>query len=208
MKLNVIDLEGNTVERLAVEPRSIALRVNRELLHQAVVAAEANKRVGTACSKTRAEKAGSGRKLFRQKGTGRARMGPVRSPIRRGGGKAFGPKPRDYRINLPKKARRLATRQAVCAKLRDRELVVVSSFALPEAKTRLAREALEAMGVAGRKCLIVLAEQREPVWRAFRNIPRVGVTSVRELNAYDVLRSERLLVEAEAWAALTETAGS
>src|SRR5205814_3018995 len=128
--------DGKEVGGMDIDPASFGGEVNKQLLHDAVVMYQANRRSGTHKTKTRAEVSGSGKKLFRQKGTGNARVGTKRTNKRRGGGTAFGPKPRDYEYHLPKKAVRAATRMAVLSKFQDQEAIVSDSLELPQIKTK------------------------------------------------------------------------
>ncbi len=166
--------------------------VRPHLLHQAVVMQLNNRRAGTASTKTRGRVRGSGRKPWRQKGSGRARAGSVRSPIWVGGGTVFGPLPRDYSYRIPKKARRQAILSALSLKRREEKLVVVEPEAVSEIKTRLMAEALAALGVG--RSLLVIAEGDEKIELSARNLPNVKVLRVVGLNVYDLLRFEYLVL--------------
>src|SRR5690606_2370803 len=171
--------------------------VNHALMHQAVRVYLANRRAGTASTRTRGEVRGGGRKPWRQKGTGRARHGSIRSPLWRGGGVIFGPKPRSHRLLMPKKARRQALRSALSAKLRDGELTVVDAFQLPELKTKAVAAVVQQLG-GGRKPLLVIPEPDQGLRRAARNIPGVRTVVAACLNTYEVLDSSRLLITRDA----------
>ena len=178
-------------------PDSIfGVAVRPHLLHQAVVMQLNNRRAGTASTKTRGEVRGSGRKPWRQKGSGRARAGSVRSPIWVGGGTVFGPAPRDYSYRIPKKARRQAVLSALSLKRQEDKLVVVEPEDVSEIKTRLMAEALAALGVG--KSLLVIGDRDEKIELSARNLPDVKVLRVAGLNVYDVLRFEHLLLTREA----------
>lgn len=178
-------------------PDSIfGVAVRPHLLHQAVVMQLNNRRAGTASTKTRGEVRGSGRKPWRQKGSGRARAGSVRSPIWVGGGTAFGPAPRDYSYRIPKKARRQAVLSALSLKRQEDKLVVVEPEDVSEIKTRLMAEALAALGVG--KSLLVIGDRDEKIELSARNLPDVKVLRVAGLNVYDVLRFEHLVLTREA----------
>ena len=178
-------------------PDSIfGVTVRPHLLHQAVVMQLNNRRAGTASTKTRGEVRGSGRKPWRQKGSGRARAGSVRSPIWVGGGTAFGPAPRDYSYRIPKKARRQAVLSALSLKRQEDKLVVVEPEDVSEIKTRLMAEALAALGVG--KSLLVIGDRDEKIELSARNLPDVKVLRVAGLNVYDVLRFEHLVLTREA----------
>jgi len=162
------------------------------LLHEAVRMQLAKRRSGTAATKTRGFISGGGRKPWRQKGTGRARAGSTRSPLWRHGGTIFGPQPRDYSYTMPKKAWRHALSLAISDRALNGKMVVVESLDLSEAKTRLAKQALEALGL--KHALIVLAEDDQNFYRAARNLAAHKVLSLAGLNVYDVLNHDELLM--------------
>lgn len=178
--------------------------VREHLLHEVIQGYLANQRQGTAKVKSRAEVRGGGRKPWRQKGTGRARAGTIRSAIWVGGGRAFGPKPRSYNVHLNRRMKRQALRSALTAKARDDGVSVVNELTLPEAKTKLAHQILKRMGLEGQKCLLVVDGPNPTVLRATRNIPRFYVTTWQSLNAYDVLNCQRILFTKEALDKLVE----
>ena len=176
-----------------VLPESIfGVAVRPHLLHQAVVMQLNNRRAGTASTKTRGRVRGSGRKPWRQKGSGRARAGSVRSPIWVGGGTVFGPLPRDYSYRIPKKARRQALLSALSLKQQEEKLVVVEPEDVSEIKTRLMAEAMASLGVGN--ALFVIAESDEKIELSARNLPNVKVLRVAGLNVYDLLRFEYLVL--------------
>ena len=180
-----------------VLPESIfGVAVRPHLLHQAVVMQLNNRRAGTASTKTRGRVRGSGRKPWRQKGSGRARAGSVRSPIWVGGGTVFGPLPRDYSYRIPKKARRQALLSALSLKRQEEKLVVVEPEDVTEIKTRLMAEAMASLGVGN--TLFVIAEGDEKIELSARNLPRVKVLRVAGLNVYDLLRFEYLVLTRDA----------
>jgi len=191
------DFKGNTVDTLEVSEESLGTEVRLVLLREAVLMYEANKRVGTASTKGRSDRAGSTRKLYRQKGTGRARVGSGRAAQRRKGGIVFGPKPRDYSYSMPKKARRLATKSAFLAKLKDGEVIVIPDIEMDEPRTKHVADVLKGLGVE-RGCLIVTRQVSNVLRKSVRNIPDVWVSDVRSLNAYDVLRYRAVLVTKDA----------
>jgi large subunit ribosomal protein L4 len=162
---------------------------------------EANRRQGTAKAKSRGEMVGSTRKIYRQKGTGRARMGGIRNPIRRGGGKAHPPVPRDYSYSIGKKAKRKAFHSALLAKFQSNQVMVVDDFKINEPKTKEMARLLEALGVKG-SCLIASSGYDRNLWLSARNLAGVQVRPVSELNAYDVLRFERIIFSKDAYDAL------
>ncbi len=176
-------------------------------LKDAVEMYQANQRLGTVNTRGRAEVAGSNKKPWRQKHTGRARAGDRKSPIWRGGGTVFGPKPRVWSYHMPAKARRVALRSALAGKLADDEVVLadLGSFTQPSAKA--ARKVLEALG-APHRVVVVIAERNEAIWKSFRNFPRVSVRTAAELCALDVLNGGLVVAEAAAMGALVERVGA
>jgi large subunit ribosomal protein L4 len=182
------------------------IRPNEHVVYETVKAYLANQRQGNACTKTRSEVRGGRRKPWKQKGTGRARAGANNSPVWVRGGRAHGPKPRDYRMEIPKKIRRLALRSALSDRASTGHVVVVEALALAEAKTRAVAAFLKANGLDGQSCLVVVSSYDESVHRAARNIPRVTVRVWDELNAHDVVRSEWFLITKDALAAMQEGA--
>jgi large subunit ribosomal protein L4 len=169
---------------------------NVSVMHQVVVAQLAAKRSGTQSTKTRSEVAGGGVKPFKQKGTGRARAGSIRSPLWRGGGVALGPKPRSYAQRTPKKMKRLALRSALSDRAAEDKVVVVQDWDFDGPSTKAATAALQALGVSGR-VLVVVSDQDLVAWKSFRNLPTVHVITPGELNTYDVLVSDYLVFTAE-----------
>jgi large subunit ribosomal protein L4 len=162
------------------------------LLHQAVVMQLANRRAGTASTKSKGYVSGGGKKPWRQKGTGRARAGSIRSPIWVGGGTTFGPQPRDYSYRMPRKARREALLSALSLKKSEGKIIVVDKFELEQAKTKLMAKALADLNV--QSALMVITENDEKIERSARNLPRVKVLRVEGLNVYDLLRYEHLIL--------------
>lgn len=194
--LNVYNRQGESVGSVAIDPADFGGSVNRQLLHDVVIMHLANQRAGTHSTLRRGEVAGSTKKLFRQKGTGNARVGTKRTNKRRGGGTAKGPKPRDYEYHLPKHAVRTATRMAVLSKFQDNEAVIIDDLAFPEAqvKTKQMAGVLKALKLGGTTCLIGTAEHDAKVYRSARNIPGIEVSPTTQFNAYTVLRQKRLLL--------------
>lgn len=205
-KVAVYNLEGQTVGEMELSDVVFGAPVNEALLHQAVVMYLANQRQGTASTKTRGEVRGGGRKPWRQKGTGRARHGSIRSPIWVGGGVVFGPKPREYRQKMPKKARRAALRSALSEKVREGNLIVLESLTLPEPKTKLMAGVLNRLA-AERKPLIVLAERDRNVELSTRNLPGAATMQATDVNVYQVLVHDKLVLTKDAVAKLEEALG-
>jgi large subunit ribosomal protein L4 len=201
--VDVKNLKGEVVGSFDLDDRVWAIEPNQAVVHQAVVAQLANQRKGTHDTKTRGEVRGGTHKMWRQKGTGRARQGDRRAPHWTGGGVVFGPHPRSYHKDFPRKMRRLAMKSALSARLAESALTVVDSLTLAAAKTREVRGALTALGVA-RSALIVIAEADEAVARASRNLPEVRAVTPGGLNLLDVLKYRHLILTRPAAEALTE----
>ena len=193
MQVPVYNLVGEVVDHIEISEQVFAVPLNQAVVHQAVVRQQANARQGTASTKTRSEVAGSTAKLFRQKGTGQARAGGVRSPLRRGGGIVFGPKPRSYRQAMPKKMRQLALRCVLSAKVRDEELIVLEQLKLDKPRTKEMAQILAALGVDS-SALIVTSEPEENVVKSARNLPRIKTMPASLLNVVDILSCKRLLM--------------
>jgi len=184
-------------------PESIfGVPIRPHLLHQTVIMQLNNRRSGTASTKTRGLVRGSGRKPWRQKGTGRARVGSIRSPLWTGGGTTFGPQPRDYSYRLPKKARREALLSALSLRRKDEKIIVIDKLELAETKTKLMLEVLKNLGVES--ALIVIHESDEKVERSARNLGTVKVLRAEGLNVYDILRYEHLVLTEQALGVIEE----
>lgn len=217
LNLKVMSTEGKEVGTVQVDPAEFGGSVNRQLLHDVVLMQLANKRAGTHSTLRRGEVAGSTKKIFRQKGTGRARAGTKRTNKRVGGGTAKGPKPRDYEYHMPKKAVRAATRMAVLSKLQDQEAVILDKLDLNDAKTSRMSKILGALNLRGKKdvvgkgydkriegvtCLVGLDKANEKVWLSSRNIQGLAVLPVSEFNALTIMRQKRLVLTRDALEAL------
>jgi large subunit ribosomal protein L4 len=205
LTLNVYNRQGDTVGTVDIDPAEFGGEINRQLLHDVVLMHLANQRAGTHSTKRRGEVAGSTKKLFRQKGTGNARVGTRRTNKRKGGGTAKGPKPRDYEYHLPKKAVRAATRMALLSKFQDQEALVIDELSLTETKTKQMAGIFKALKLEGTTCLVGTAGHDPHVYRSARNIPGVEVAPASQFNAYAVLRPKRLLLTR---AALDELRGT
>ena len=198
MQVPVYNLAGEVVGHTEISDGVFAVPFNEAVVHQVMVRQRANARQGTASTKTRAEVAGSSRKLFRQKHTGMARAGSRRSALRRGGGIVFGPKPRDYSQAIPKKMRRLALKCVLSAKARDGELMVLEQLRLDEPKTRLMAQVLTALGVADSSALIVNSEPEDNVIKSARNLLGIKMMPANLLNVVDILSHKMLLMTVSA----------
>ena len=197
MKLSVKDLSGKEQGELDVKFELIEDGRGTQAVHDTVVAYMANQRMGTACTKTVGDVAGSNKKPWRQKGTGRARAGSFRSPLWAGGGVVFGPKPRDYSKKVNSKTRQLALRKALSERLKAGDVHVVSDFKLDSPKTKSFLNQLKGLGVAG-TALVVDSMIEKNLSLASRNIPGVDVITADMLNTYQVLRSSKLIISKSA----------
>jgi large subunit ribosomal protein L4 len=198
LTLNVYNVSGQAVGTVQVDPEELGGEVNKQLLHDVVLMHLANQRAGTHSTLRRNEVAGSTKKLFRQKGTGNARVGPRRTNKRRGGGTAKGPKPRDYEYHLPKKAVRAATRMALLSKFQDQEAIILDELKLTEVKTKRMAEILDTLGLTGTTTLLGIGaseiDEGKTVYLSTRNIDGVDVHPASQFNAYAVLRPKRLVL--------------
>lgn len=205
ISVNVLNLNGDSVGSIEIDPAEFGGEINRQLLHDVVLMHMANQRAGTHSTLRRGEVAGSTKKLFRQKGTGNARAGTRRTNKRRGGGTAKGPKPRDYEYHLPRKAIRAATRMAILSKFQDQEAIIVDDMPLTEIKTKRVVEILKALKLGQDTCLIGTVGINPTVYKSARNIRGVEVMPTTDLNAYTVLRQKRLLLTKAALEELRKT---
>jgi large subunit ribosomal protein L4 len=193
VKVPVYNLSGEEVRKIEISDKVFGVPFNEAVVHQVVVGLRANARQGTASAKTRGEVVGSTRKLYRQKGTGYARAGSKKSPTRRGGGVTFGPRPRDYRQEIPKKLRRLALRCVLSSKAGEGDLKVVDAFDFKEPKTKQMIAALGALGIES-SALIVTQKSEGNVILSSRNIPAITTTPASVLNILDVMSHKTLLM--------------
>ena len=192
-KVNVYNVLGEQVEEIELSDNVFGVEIHHDALHQVVKNHLANLRQGTQSAKTRAEVRGGGRKPWRQKGTGRARHGSIRSPIWTGGGVTFAPKPRDYSYKVPKKVRKLAMRSALSSKVQDDEIIILDELNLSEPKTKEMAKILDNVK-SKKKALIVMDEKNLNVVKSARNIPNVKTTSVNSLNVYDILNFDSFII--------------
>ena len=190
--VSVLNMEGKEVEKLELNDNIFGVEINEHLVHLAVVSQLANNRQGTQKAKTRSEVRGGGRKPWRQKGTGHARQGSTRSPQWTGGGVVFAPKPRDYSFKMNKKEKRIALLSALSSKVADNKIVVLDAFNLDEVKTKKFAEVMSNLKVD--KALVVIEGENKNVVLSGRNIPTVKVSATNEINTYDVLKYETLVV--------------
>ena len=190
--VSVYNIEGKEVGSIELNDAVFGVEVNEHLVHMAVVNQLANNRQGTQSAKTRSEVSGGGRKPWRQKGTGHARQGSTRSPQWTGGGVVFTPKPRDYSFKMNKKEKRIALLSALSSKVADNKIVVLDAFNLDEVKTKKFAEVMSNLKVD--KALVVIEGENKNVVLSGRNIPTVKVSATNEINTYDVLKYETLVV--------------
>ena len=200
--VGLFNKEGNKIEDIQLNDKVFAVEVNADAMHQVVVALLANKRQGTQSAKTRAEVRGGGIKPWRQKGTGRARQGSIRAPQWIKGGVVFAPKPRDYRMSIPKSMRRVAMLSALTSKVQNDEMVVLDSLTLEAPKTKEVVKMLNAFNA--KKTLIVTAESNEVVYKSARNIEGVAVLPVNNINVYDLLKYSKVIMTKDAVSKIEE----
>jgi large subunit ribosomal protein L4 len=206
MNLTVFDAAGKQVGSYEIDPAELAPKVNRQLLHDAVVMYQANLRQGTFRTKSRAEVAGTTKKMYRQKGTGNARAGSKRSGVRRGGGHIFAKRPRDFGFRMPRKALQSATRMALAARLADEEVKLIDSLSFEVPKTSAMAATLASLGVAGQTVLVSPAKHDGNLWKSARNIAGVSVTPVADLNALSILQPRTIVMTTAAIDAFREEA--
>lgn len=196
--LPVYDRSGSEVGQIDFDPAAIAPKINKQLLHDAVVMYLSNLRQGTKKSKGRGEVSGTTKKMYRQKGTGNARAGSKRAPQRRGGGHAMQLRPRSFYYRMPKKAIRAATRMAIASKVAEGQVVVIDQLEMDAPKTKDLAATLKSLGLEGVTTLVTTSDYSTNVHMSGRNIPGVNVTRVADLNALAILRPKRMLVTKEA----------
>jgi len=199
--LTIYNKAGKEVGKYEIDPKDLAPRISKQLLHDVVVMYQSNERLGTARTKSRAEVAGSTKKMYRQKGTGNARAGSRRSGVRRGGGHIFAKRPRDWSYRLPRKAVQLATRMALAAKIRDNEITLIDELKFDAPKTKDMAAILKALKLDG-TLLVATADHDINVYKSARNIDQVTVSPISGLTALSVLAPKRLLMTKAALEAL------
>lgn len=207
-EVEVKDGNNNTIGKITLRDDIFGVQAKQGIVHDAVINYLANQRQGTHATKTKGLVSGGGKKPWKQKHTGRARSGSIRSPLWRGGGIVFGPQPRDYSYNLPKKVRRLALMTAFQEKLSSGEVVIIDNLSLEKPKTKDMVSILKNLGLHDKSVLIVLPEKNDTILFSARNIPGVSVTRAMDLNTYDILSKNVVLMTREAAAKLEEIKGS
>lgn len=202
LKVHVLDKKGKRISEMSVPKEILGYPYKEHLLYEAVVNFRANQRQGTASTKTRGDVSGSGRKLWKQKGTGRARVGSIRSPLWKKGGTVFGPKPRDYSYSLPKNAKRNALKSALSRKLADKQMLVLEAVDIKEPKTKEGVKFLEALKLDS--ALIVDYHQNRNLFLSLQNVPRVKAVDYNQVNIYDVLNYKWLVFSQKAFESFME----
>jgi large subunit ribosomal protein L4 len=208
VSLPVYNRTGQEVGTYEIDPGELAPRISKQLLHDVVVMYQANRRQGTFQTKTRGQVAGTTKKMYRQKGTGNARAGSRRSPIRRGGGHTFAKTPRDFRVRVPKRAVQLATRMALAARISDNEVKLIDELTFPGPKTKDMAAILKALKMDGMKLLVAVPGYDVNVYKSIRNLADVSVLPVSDLNALEVLRPRAVLMTKAALDAFRQKAGA
>lgn len=198
VEVKCYDGASGQVTMVDVDPTPLGDKVRKRLIRQAVLHYQAARRAGTHSTKTRSEVKHSERKPWRQKGTGRARAGDFASPLWRGGGVVFGPKPRKYATGLPRRMRREALRSALLGKLLDGEVALFENVAFEQPRTKQAAEVLDRLGVAGQSATVVIGQRGENFFLSFRNLPRVDVRTADDLNAEQVVTKRNVVLERKA----------
>ncbi|MHC4269453.1 MAG: 50S ribosomal protein L4 [Planctomycetota bacterium] len=193
----VFDSDGNPLESTSLQEERFGGKIRRALLRDTIIMHEANHRRGTASTKTRGEVKGGGKKPWMQKHTGRARAGTNRSPIWKGGGVVFGPRPRDYSYSMHRKAKKVALQSAILSKLKDNEVILIDKLEFDSPSTKKLVNLLKSLKI-NESCLIVIPELNDIIWKSSRNIYNLKVRVVSDLNAYDVIKYNKLLVVKDA----------
>lgn len=195
-KIDILDVKGNVVGDVELSEGIFGIEPNEYVVHEVVVALLANRRQGTRSAKTRSEVRGGGRKPWKQKGTGRARAGTIRSPLWKGGGVIFAPKSRDYSKKVNKKVKALAMKSVFSAKAQENEIRVLNQFVMDVPKTKEMIAVLK--NINAEKALIVLPENNNSIFKSANNIPKIATITVNELNVYDMLKYDVLIMTQEA----------
>ena len=200
--VQVINSSGKKVKEIKAPDEVYAFPAKDHLIYEAVINYRANQRQGTASTKTRGEVRGGGRKPWRQKGTGRARAGSIRSPLWKGGGTTFGPRPRDYSYSLPKKAKKIALKSAISKKLNEKQLLIVDALEMKEPRTKEGATLIIALNVDS--ALFVDSHENKNLFLSLRNIPRVKAVDTTQLTVYDVMKYKWLVLTTRAFDTVTE----
>ncbi|MCL2254481.1 MAG: 50S ribosomal protein L4 [Lachnospiraceae bacterium] len=201
-KVSVFNMEGSEVGQIDLKDEIFGVKINKHLVHMAVVQQLANKRQGTQKAKTRAEVRGGGRKPWRQKGTGHARQGSNRSPQWKGGGVVFAPTPRDYSFKLNKKEKRLALKSVLTSRVLDGKLIVLDELKFDEIKTKKFKTVMDNLKVT--KALVVIADNDQNIVRSARNIPKFMTAQPNTINVYDIMKGDTLILTKDAVSKIEE----
>lgn len=202
MKVKVLDKSGKTAKEISLPKEIASYPVKEHLLYESIISYRANQRTGSASTKTRAEVRGGGRKPWRQKGTGRARAGSIRSPLWKKGGVTFGPKPRSYYYGLPKKAKRNALKSALSLKLAENQVIVLEKLDIKQPKTKDGVKFLKNFNLAS--ALIVDSHENRNLFLSLRNVPKIKIIDYNEVNTYDILKHKWLVFSHKAFGSLME----
>jgi len=209
MELNIYKTDGTkSRKKVTLSDDIFTIEPNETLVYEDVRSFLSNKRQGTAKTKGRTEVRGGGRKAYRQKGTGNARRGTIRSPLLIGGGTVFGPKPRDYKVKLTKKMRRLARKSALTYKAQDEAIFVVENFSFDEPKTKKMSEILEALKISDKKVLLLLPEKNDNILKSGRNIPNLKILEAGKPSTYEIMEANYLLIQQDSLPLLEGSLGS
>lgn len=201
-KVSVYNMEGREVETIDLSDDIFGVEVNEHLVHMAVVQQLANKRQGTQKAKTRSEVSGGGRKPWRQKGTGHARQGSTRAPQWKGGGVVFAPVPRDYSFKMNKKEKQAALKSVLTSRVQDNKLIVLDELKLDEIKTKKFKQVMDNLKVE--KAMVVIGEQDANVIRSAKNLPTISTAVAENINVYDILKGDTLVITKDAVAKIEE----
>lgn len=201
-KVSVYNMEGREVETIDLSDDVFGVEINEHLVHMAVVQQLANKRQGTQKAKTRSEVSGGGRKPWRQKGTGHARQGSTRAPQWKGGGVVFAPVPRDYSFKMNKKEKQAALKSVLTSRVQDNKLIVLDELKLDEIKTKKFKQVMDNLKVE--KAMVVIGEQDANVIRSAKNLPTISTAVAENINVYDILKGDTLVITKDAVAKIEE----
>jgi len=206
MKLEIYKKDGSlSGEKATLSPDVFEIQPNDHAIYQAVITYLANRRQGTHKTKTYGEVSGSGKKLWKQKHTGRARIGALRSPLWKGGGTIFGPVPRDYSMKLPQKVKQLARKSALSYKAKDESIKVVEDFSFDKPMTKEMASILKALDLSGKKILLLVPKTDQMVYRSGRNIPKLNIIEASKASTYEILNTQMLLIQKSAVEVLEKT---
>ncbi len=206
MKLEIYKKDGSlSGEKATLSPDVFEIQPNDHAIYQAVITYLANRRQGTHKTKTYGEVSGSGKKLWKQKHTGRARIGALRSPLWKGGGTIFGPVPRDYSMKLPQKVKQLARKSALSYKAKDESIKVVEDFSFDKPMTKEMASILKALELSGKKILLLVPKTDQMVYRSGRNIPKLNIIEASKASTYEILNTQMLLIQKSAVEVLEKT---